>query len=92
MVRKFVATIYYTIKPNHPDVNCTEAIPNETEMEFTDEYSFDTKYDRWENTEECKEYIQQDLITIASGGYENRDGIYIDVLNFEIRERRDDDV
>lgn len=64
-LRKFRATIYYTVNKYHPDYLY---IKNpEEEQSFTDDYTVDMNY--FNGLDHVKQYIKNDLRVIAGGGY-----------------------
>lgn len=64
MVQKIKATIRYNTDAQHPDTN-GRALNNQ---EYTDVYTINTDY--FYGPEDIQDYIKQDLLLVAGGGYD----------------------
>ena len=85
MKKSILATIYYTVDSEHPDI---QYIKNPSEIQsFTDVYRFDTDYlgdiDRYD----MENYAKNDLRLIAGGGYNTE---HIHNVTFEFSTNQND--
>lgn len=77
----FRAKITYTIDKDHPDYNCCPLDERDGILEYSDLYIMEEDY--FNGYEEMIEYIINDLLMIAGGGY-NSDHVHH--VKFEIEE------
>lgn len=85
MKKSILATIYYTVDSEHPDI---QYIKNPSEIQsFTDVYRFDTDYlgdiDRYD----MENYAKNDLRLVAGGGYNTE---HIHNVTFEFSTNQND--
>lgn len=78
---RFKAKITYTIDKNHPDYDCCPVNKRDGTLEYSDIYKIDKGY--FNGYEDMIEYIIDDLLLIAGGGY-NSDHVHN--VKFEIKE------
>lgn len=86
MIVKYKATIKYRIKETHPDLKYIEDWYPLKDFEYTDIYTFDTDYFRWNEVYERKEYMKRDLALVAGGGYTTEHIWKVDYVFERIRE------
>lgn len=80
MKKSILATIYYTVDSEHPDI---QYIKNPSEIQsFTDTYTFDTNYVGNVTRSEMENYAKNDLRLVAGGGYNSK---HIHNVSFEFK-------
>lgn len=80
MKKSMLATIYYTVDSEHPDI---QYIKNPSEIQsFTDTYTFDTNYVGNVTRSEMENYAKNDLRLVAGGGYNSK---HIHNVSFEFK-------
>lgn len=75
MTFKVRGTIYYKVRPTHPDItpgDVTDGVLDKV-LEFTDVYAIDP--DKFWGDDHIDRYIKHDLALVAGGGYDT-DHIY----------------
>ena len=78
---KLKSTINYKVKPTHPDIDCMSDWYEGKEYSYNDTYTIDPQY-FW-GEDDIYEYIKEDLLLIAGGGYD-WENIYD--VKFDIKE------
>lgn len=83
MKKSILATIYYTVDSDHPDFYN----PPIEVLSFSDVYTFDMEY---YDQEDVENYIKNDLMLVAGGGY-NTKHIHNISFDFTTNQRKIDD-
>lgn len=76
------AKLTYTIKPTHPDFQYL-AESWSPEKRFTDEDTYHIDPDKFYGEDDIKDYIMEDMLLVAGGGYDWKG---IDNIEFEMKE------
>lgn len=85
MKKSILATIYYTVDSEHPDI---QYIKNPSEIRsFTDVYRFDTDYLGNISRYDMENYAKNDLRLVAGGGYNTE---HIHDVTFEFSTNQND--
>jgi len=85
MKKSILATIYYTVDSEHPDI---QYIKNPSKIQsFTDVYRFDTDYLGDISRHDMENYAKNDLRLVAGGGYSTK---HIHNVKFEFSTNQND--
>lgn len=77
---QYIGKVWYTVDEGHPDIKYIEGWTKDKVYTFQDTYFFDMNFIHCE--EEIKNYILNDLLTVAGGGYNKS---HIHYVNFSIQ-------
>ncbi len=71
---RYEASINYTMKATHPDINCVRDWTPSKVFHYSDTYTFDD--DVYPEEEDRRDFMRHDMALVAGGGY-NTDHIEI---------------
>lgn len=81
MKHKYSAKITYKIDSEHPDYECISPKKRNGTLDYSDVYTLDDDY--YYGTDDMLDYMKEDLLLIAGGGYNWK---HVHDVKFDIRE------